>query len=117
MKIVLGAFTSRSVQARLGGDLASGIELAARHYGRRLRSAHPPPALTELATEGDQPVVEVEVRLEPEVAALLEAEAQRTGAELPRLLTHAVLVYLADLDRDRDDCGGRGRGRSPLGRL
>ena len=117
MKIFLGAFTSKSVQARLGGDLATGIELAARHYGRRLGSVHPPPPFTGLAVSGDQPTVEVEVRLDPEDTALLEAEARRSGGDLQGLLTHAVLVYLADLDRDRHDCGGRGRGRSPLGRL
>jgi hypothetical protein len=93
LKIVLGAFTSRNVQTRLGNDLASGIELAARQYGRRLGSVHPPPAFTGLAARGDRPTVEIEIRLDPEDIALLEAEALRSGGDLQELLTHAVLVY------------------------
>jgi hypothetical protein len=117
VEIVLGAFTSSCVRTRLGSDLAGGVELATRHYGRRLRSAQTPPPFGDLPVEPDAPAVAVDVTLDPGDIALLEAEAGRAGCDLQQLVTHAILVYIADLDRDRDGCGGRGRGRLPLGRL
>jgi hypothetical protein len=116
LKVVLGAFTSRCVERWLGGDLGAGVCLAAWHYGRRLRSARPPLPLLrpELGEELDPPVVEVEVELDPCNEALLEEEARRCGGDLQQILTHAVFVYLADLDRDRGGCGGRARGRASL---
>jgi hypothetical protein len=40
-----------------------------------------------------------EVEIDPEIEAELAAEASRQEATLDQLTTHAIFVYLADLDR------------------
>ncbi len=41
----------------------------------------------------------LDIPLDPDVQHSLELEVQRQGASLEELSSHAILVYLADLDR------------------
>lgn len=102
MKAVLGAFAVTRARERLG-DLDSVLDAAMRNYRRRLGADpdFPPPPPT-LAAALDPPRLEVEIELSPVGAALLEAESRRLGIETRLLLNHAVLLYLADLDRPRE---------------
>jgi hypothetical protein len=120
VRAILGAFASSRAQERFGADIATGLEAAVRHYERCLRSnsalvALPPRAF---AAEPDLPVIETDFELSPVSTTLLEAESSRLGVDPQLLLNHAVLVYLAHLDRRarRRESGGRMRGRPPLGR-
>jgi hypothetical protein len=118
MEIVLGAFTSRSVESALGPDLGSGVRLAVRRYVRRLTagSAVAPVAVPALGAELDPPAVTVEFDLEPTAVLVLEEEARRCGTDVRQIVRHAVLVYLADLDRGHEGCRKRRRCRPPLRR-
>lgn len=44
---------------------------------------------------------ELELTLPARIWDLLDAEAERQGAELPRLIEHAALLYVSDLDAGR----------------
>lgn len=110
MKISLGGFTRSSIEAQLGSDLAASIELALRQYARRLRSSQPPPRFPRFRCDDpvEGPEVELDLFVDPEVERILEREvegferdAQGVGAATSagRLAVHAVLVYLAELDR------------------
>jgi hypothetical protein len=100
MKVMLGTFACFCIEARFGTDLGSGVQAAARHYTRRLRSARKPVQiprfLRDLPEDGERR--EVEVAIEPEVQELLKREAGEQRVYLDQLLSHAVFVYLADLD-------------------
>jgi hypothetical protein len=110
MKVVLGAFARFCVETRFG-DVATGVQAAVRHYCRRpleLRPSIPVPsafgggALERLSGGGGVeagPSSELEVRLEADLAASLMDEATSRSVGLQELLNHAVLVYMADLDR------------------
>jgi hypothetical protein len=100
MKIMLGTFGCACMEARFGSDLSTGVQVAMRHYTRRLRSARKPIPIPRFFGEGAQQGerIELEVPFEPEVQETLEREARKREVLLDQLLSHAVFVYLADLD-------------------
>lgn len=114
MKVVLGKFASWGLKARFGTDLAAGVQAALLHYTRRLKSMSPPVGIPRLSRDQPDPGVNVafELAIAPDVQATLEVEARRYPVPVERVLVHAVLVYLADLDSIAD--GEPDRGSSPL---
>lgn len=105
MRVALGTFTRSGIEARFGSDVKAGTEAALRHYTRRLRSSRPPMGVPAFAREdvptGPDDAFELEVATEIEAA--LERDADRQGVSTGMLLSHAVLVYLADLDANVGD--------------
>jgi hypothetical protein len=101
MKLALSPFARTGIEACLG-DLEAGVEAALRYYAQT-RARHPQPAaVAQLFAEQPAPPTgdELELNLDPEIERALASEAQRTGrVSVGQLGTHAVLVYLADLDR------------------
>ena len=100
MKIMLGTFACFCLEARFGPDLSTGVQAAVRHYTRRLRSARKPVPIPRFLREEVQQGgrIELDVPFEPEVQEILEREAREREVFLDQLLSHAVFVYLADLD-------------------
>jgi hypothetical protein len=105
MRVVLSTFACGGIEAFSGRDLAAGVRAALRHYtqdggsaGLRASALLPLPDELEAGRSG----VDLDLNLDPEVQAALEREARETdGVSVEQLATHAVLVYLADLDRYR----------------
>ena len=87
-------------------------------YIRKLAagSAVSPTAVPALGAGLDPPTVTVQLDLDPATVAVLDEEARRRGTDVRQIVTHAVLVYLADLDRDHEGCRKRRRCRPPLRR-
>jgi hypothetical protein len=100
MKVMLGTFACFCMEARFGPDIGTGVQAAVRHYTRRLRSARKPVEIPRFLRDQsrDDARREFEVSIEPEVQEILEQEAGRRHVYLDQLLSHAVFVYLADLD-------------------
>jgi len=99
MKVSLGTLARSGIESELGPDIAAAARAALAHYRRRLESGRPPVApprfLAYLAREdGDA----LELNLDPEIEAMLEREAAKHGTDLDALVTHSVLVYLAEFD-------------------
>jgi len=103
LRVALGKFARSRIEASLGGDPAATVRAALLHYERRMKSRTPPPGLPDLAkgpqVAGD-PSAYVEFEVNSAVRALLEEQAKSEGVDLNRIVAHAVLVYLADLDLD-----------------
>ncbi len=98
MKSVVGAFASSRVRERFDDDLHAGVESALSYYGQRLAAGLVPiEPHQEIRNEVEPPLVEVE--LSPAGAGLVAAEARRLGVTTEMVLNHALLLYLADLDR------------------
>jgi hypothetical protein len=100
MKVMLGTFACFCIETRFGPDVGSGVQAAVRHYTRRLRSARKPVEIPRFLRDEIQQGgrIELEVPLEPEVQEMLEQEAREHEVVVDQLLSHAVFVYLADLD-------------------
>lgn len=101
MRVVLGTFACTGIEAFVGRDIAAGVQAALRHYTGRDELDRGPdefPRLPEypLCRSG----AELELSVDPEIEAALEREARNSGGvSMDQLVAHAVLAYLADLDR------------------
>lgn len=125
MKVALNTFARSGIEARSGCDLVAGVQAALREYARCLRSGRKVPEFPRFLRESPMtPMTRSEVNLElsvdPEIEEALEQEARESqGVSVEQLAGHAVLVYLADLDRAAapEQCGALLRPRRPLARL
>jgi hypothetical protein len=103
LRFALGNFARWGIESRLGNDLAAGAQLALAHYARRLRSGRKPvapPAFLLYETDSEV-ATSLDLALEPATLSVLEREAARHQMPLERILSHAIFVYLADLDGAR----------------
>jgi hypothetical protein len=89
------------VEAHLGSDLSTGVHAALAEYTRQLGSDSPPLAIPRLAREcpSAQPAKVIDLPLNEQTVELLECEAARQRTTVSALVSHSVLVYLADIDR------------------
>lgn len=107
MKVVLSTFACNGIEAFLGRDIDAGVQAALRHYTRRKASSdrtRTAPAFPRFlsGSKDDCSGADLELAVDPEIQAVLEREARESsGVSLEQVATHAVLVYLADLDRQR----------------
>jgi hypothetical protein len=103
MQVRLGEFTCESIRAEIGPDLESAAGAAVAQYARELQLGGKPLAVPDFPLGSGEAGVPVELQLDPSTEALMAAEAERRGTSVSDLARHAVLVYLADLDRIRAD--------------
>jgi hypothetical protein len=100
MRVALGEFACFCVASRFGADLGFGIQSATRYYSRKLASPAGVGPRLRLPRRLENPFVELEVSIDPEVRDRLEREARDRSVDVQQLLNHAVFVYFAELDRD-----------------
>lgn len=102
MRLVLGTFACSGIKALQGGDVAAVVEAALCHYTRgKGSSSRRPKMLPSFLAEPSvgHPGTNLELSVDPEIQAALEREARESdGVSIEQIATHAVLVYLADLD-------------------
>ncbi|MEX2106644.1 MAG: hypothetical protein WD810_07070 [Solirubrobacterales bacterium] len=106
------------MEGHFGTDFPAGVRAAAVRYARKLKTGRmplaPPRVLPDLNPRDADVAVELTVDADDEAA--LERQALRCGTTVGRLVVHAVLVYLAELEvlgvRPRD---GAGRDPGPAG--
>jgi hypothetical protein len=100
MRVSLGKFACRGIEAHLGEDIPAGVRAALSHYVRKLKAGRgplaPPTFLGDLTPP--EPHATFELSLDPETEAVLDREAARQGTSLSQLASHTVMVYLAELD-------------------
>lgn len=119
MRVSLDIFARSGIETHLGQDLAAGVRSALRHYTRRLGcEGEDVPAFPrfrrELIPDPERRGTEFELSVDPAVEAALAHEAQEfPGVTVEQMAAHAVMVYLADMDR-RDEAQQDPRALSPL---
>jgi hypothetical protein len=110
MRVALDIFARSGIETHLGQDLVAGVRAALRHYTRRLdREAEELPRFPrfrrELIPDPERRGTELELSVDPAVEAALAHEARESpGVTVEQMVAHAVMVYLADMDR-RDEAG------------
>jgi hypothetical protein len=101
MKITLGTFAFNAIGARSGARASREALLALREYAEKLRAGQSPIGIPSFcrgqAIQDGGPSLDLAV--DEETRRALEREATRQGATVEELAVHAVLVYLAELDR------------------
>lgn len=101
MKVALGTFACSGIEACLDTDLPSGVEAAVSDFTQRIAAGKAVLGIPRLAREAadDAQARCVDLSVDERTWMVLEREAARQGATLNELVTHSVLVYLAELDR------------------
>ena len=101
VKVALGRFACSGIEACLDSDVPSGVQVAVSDFARRIAAGKAPVGIPRLAQEasGDEQGRSVDLSVDERTWAVLKREAARQGATLSQLVTHSVLVYLAELDR------------------
>jgi hypothetical protein len=99
MRIALGTFAQSALETQVGPDVPVAVNTALRYHVERLGEGRRTISIPKVGpmTADDRPQVEVEVDERVEVALCRDAERQ--GVSPADLAGHAVLVYLAELDR------------------
>src|SRR4029077_5058323 len=111
MRVVLSTFACSGIEALLGRDIGAGVQAALRHYTRAKGSDRKAPAFSRFlgGHSAGRSGADFELAVDPKILAALEREAREfDGVSVEQIAAHAVLVYLADLDR------GSGREARPL---
>lgn len=100
VKVALGTFACKGIEAHLGVDLSSGVRAALSDFTRRIDSGRWPldiPAAS--GRPAAEPAYAVDLSVDEHTWGVLQREARRLGATVSELATHSVLLYLAELDR------------------
>lgn len=79
--------------------------MALLHYTRRLKSGWEPvlPPVFAFSRDPDDLCLQLELQVNPETEAALKRSAKINNVDLNQIFTHAVFVYLADLDMSASD--------------
>jgi hypothetical protein len=101
MKVALGTFACNGIEACLDTDIPSGVRAAVSDFTQRIDTGRAPVGIPRFAQEApaDDEARSVDLSVDERTWTVLEREAARQGATLSQLVTHSVLVYLAELDR------------------
>jgi hypothetical protein len=100
VKIQIGNFARAGIESQLGPDITTGVKAALSHYTRRLDAGQAPVGFPSFRRQtGSEPLgVSLELTVDPAVERTLLREERRQRASLEQLVTHAVFVYLAEME-------------------
>lgn len=96
--VELGKLSCTGLEGYFGPDLTVGARKALLHYAYKLRSGRKPTAAPRFLGAPSPIEATFDLTLDRESEALLAGEARRLRISTTQLATHAVLVYLAELD-------------------
>lgn len=98
VSVELGKLACTGLEGHFGADLSVGARKALLHYAYKLKAGRKPIAAPRFLKPPASPEAKVDLTLDRETEALLAQEARRQRTTTSRLATHAVLVYLAELE-------------------
>lgn len=97
VNVELGKLACNGLKAHFG-DLEAGTRKALLHYAYKLRVGRKPVPAPRFLETPIEPEAKFELTLDRETEAVLAQEAVRQHTTVSRLATHAVMLYLAELE-------------------
>jgi hypothetical protein len=98
VNVELGKLACSGLEGHFGTDLTVGARKALLHYAYKLRVGRRPIAAPRFLGSPPPAEAKFDLTLDRDTEALLSQEASRLQIDTTQLATHAVLVYLAELD-------------------
>lgn len=100
MRVALSKFACEGIETQLGEDIPGGVRIALFHYGSKVKTGRKPTPFPRFLADRSpaDPEMSFDLIVDPETEAVLEQEAARQETTMERLVTHAVLIYLAELE-------------------
>jgi hypothetical protein len=96
--VELGKLACSGLEGHFGEDLVAGARKALLHYAYKVKAGRRPVVAPRFLQSPTSPEVKFDLTLDKETEALLEREAANQRIDVSRLATHAILVYLAELE-------------------
>ncbi len=96
--VELGKLACTGLEGHFGDDLEAGARKALLHYAYKVKAGRRPVVAPRFLQAPTSPEVKFDLTLDKETEALLAREAARQRIDVSRLATHAVLIYLAELE-------------------
>lgn len=96
--VELGKLACSGLEGHFGTDLTVGARKALLHYSYKLRSGRKPIAAPRFLRPTSEVEAKFDLELDRATEEQLAREADRLRITVTELATHAVLVYLAELD-------------------
>jgi hypothetical protein len=97
INVELGKLACSGLEGQFG-DLEVGARKALLHYAYKLRVSRKPVPAPRFLETASEPEAKFELTLDRDSEALLAQEAARQHTTVTRLATHAVMIYLAELE-------------------
>jgi hypothetical protein len=98
VNVELGKLACTGLEGHFGADLTVGARKALLHYAYKLKVGRKPIAAPRFLGAAAPAEAKFELTLDRATEMLLSQEADRLRINTTQLATHAVLVYLAELD-------------------
>jgi hypothetical protein len=98
VSVELAKLARAGLEGHFGTDLTTGARKALLHYSYKLKTGRKPIAAPRFLSSTSPVEAKFDLTLDRETEALLSQEARRLRISTTQLATHAVLVYLAELD-------------------
>jgi hypothetical protein len=100
MKVELGKIACSGIETHLGADVPAGVRMALFHYASKLKAGRKPTPFPRFLADRtpQEPEMAFDLLVDAETEAMLEQEALRQRTTMDQLVTHSVLVYLAELE-------------------
>jgi hypothetical protein len=98
VSVELGKLACTGLEGHFGADLSVGARKALLHYAYKLKAGRKPVAAPRFLKPPASPEARIDLTLDRETEALLAHEARSQRTTTSQLATHAVLVYLAELE-------------------
>jgi hypothetical protein len=103
MKVVLGQLARTGLEAQLGPDVEAGVRVALIRYAESIEFGREPLAFPRFRRQQrprQASLTDLELQIEDEdLGEMLAREVSLQGVSPEQLVTHAVFLCLADLDR------------------
>jgi len=97
VKVELGKLACSGLEGHFG-DVEAGARKTLLHYVYKLRAGRKPVPAPRFLDSASDPAVRFDLILDRESEAALAEEASRQHTTVSRLATHAVMIYLAELE-------------------
>ncbi len=100
MKVALSKFACDGIETQLGSDVPAGVRMALFHYASKLKTGRKPTPFPRFLVDRApaEPEMAFDLIVDPATEAVLVRESSRQETTLERLVSHAVFVYLAELE-------------------
>jgi hypothetical protein len=98
VNVQLGEIACSGLEGHFGPDISAGTRRAMIHYAYKLKAGRRPPAVPGFLDDPPEPQAVFDLTLDKDSEDALAREALRQQVSLTRLVAHAVLVYLAELE-------------------
>jgi hypothetical protein len=98
VNVQLGELACRGLEGHFGPDLPNGARKALVHYAYKLRVGRRPIAPPHFLGDPPAPQAVFDLTLDAATEVVLAEEAAEQHVTMSRLATHAVFVYLAELE-------------------